>query len=72
MKDVFNFTIFLIFLLVLAGLLWAIPIPKINTIGDLFNKVLTPISIPLSLIISTKLGIKKYKRYKHTKKDKSP
>lgn len=72
MKNVSNFTKFLIFFLVLVVLLWAMPNQKIESIGDFFETVITPISYPLSLLILYRLGIISYNRFKHNKKEKSP
>ena len=72
MKKVSNFTKFLIFFLVLVVLLWVIPNQKIESIGDFINKIVTPISIPLSLIITAQSDVSRYKRFKHDKKKKSP
>lgn len=45
---------------------------KIEVIGDFFEKIITPLSIPFSVIIGTSLGIIKYKKIKGDKNDESP
>ena len=56
----------LIFLVVLVVLFWMMPNQKIEIIGDFFEKILKPISIPLSGIIGvTFFGIKKYMQPKN-------
>lgn len=51
---------------------WVMPNTKIETIGDFFEKVVTPVAVPFSILISAGLGIKKYKNMKKSKKGKSP
>tara|TARA_R110002049_G_scaffold65444_1_gene171839 strand:- start:418 stop:558 length:141 start_codon:yes stop_codon:yes gene_type:complete len=38
---------------------------KIETIGNFFEKLLNPISIPLSVMLATHFGIIKYKNFKN-------
>jgi len=58
-----NLIAVLIFLLVLVGCFWAMPDVKIETIGDFFAKIITPIAIPISLVIGGKLGLVKYREW---------
>ncbi|MFD2823635.1 hypothetical protein ACFS5M_08140 [Lacinutrix iliipiscaria] len=69
MKKVSDFQMFLIFLLILVVVFCFVPIPRIEAIGDFFKKIITPLAIPLSVIISAGLGLKKYMKIK---KGKSP
>ena len=55
----------LTFLVVLVVYLSFLSVEKIEIIGDFFEKVLNPISIPLSVIIGVSLGILKYKQVKN-------
>lgn len=59
-----NLLAVLIFLLVLVVCFWAMPDMKVDTIGDFFEKIITPVSIPLSLVIGGKLGMSKYYEWK--------
>ena len=55
-----NLIAILIFLLVLVGCFWAMPDGKIEDIGDFLEKIIKPISIPLSAFIAVRYGIIKY------------
>ena len=55
----------LTFLVVLVVLFWAMPNQKVEIIGNFFEKILKPISIPLSVIVGVSLGILKYKQVKN-------
>lgn len=55
-----NLLLILTFFVVLVVLFWIMPNPKIETIGDFFSKVVTPISIFLGI----QFGLKKTKRFK--------
>lgn len=57
----------LLFILALLGLLAFIPIHKLEAIGDLFEKIITPISYPFAAFIATRFGILKYREYKSSK-----
>jgi len=57
----------LIFVLVLVVMFWIMPSGKIEDIGDFFEKIIKPMSIPLSGIIALRLGIVKYKEIKNRK-----
>lgn len=72
MKNLSNLTTSLTFLLVLVVLLWVMPNQKVEAIANFFKTTTTPISIPLALIISTQIGIVKYRKFKQNKKGKSP
>lgn len=62
MKNTSKFILLLIFLLVLVLLFWAMPNKKIEVIGDFFGGIVEPLSIPLSIAISSIIGIKKLKK----------
>ena len=64
-----NFLSFLIWSLVLVVLLWMMPDIKVETIGDFFEKIITPIAIPLSLVIGGRLGLVRYREWRAKKKD---
>ena len=51
-----NLMLSLIFVLLFFGMLWAMPNLKIESIGDFFEKIITPIAV----IIATKSGVKKF------------
>ena len=51
-----NLMLSLIFVLLFFGMLWAMPNLKIESIGDFFEKIITPIAV----IIATKSGFKKF------------
>jgi len=72
MKNVSNFQTLLIFLLVLIILFWLMPDTKIETIGDFFGKILYPIGLPFSILLTTIFSGKKLKKYLKSKKGKSP
>lgn len=55
-----NLLMKLIFVLIILGMLWLMPEMKVNNIGDFFAKIVTPLSIPLSIFLGGKLGISKY------------
>ncbi|ASV30308.1 hypothetical protein [Maribacter cobaltidurans] len=55
-----NLLAVLIFVLVLVVCFWAMPNMKIDTIGDFFEKIIKPVSIPLSALIAVRHGIVKY------------
>ncbi len=48
---------YLIFLIIIFIMLWLMPSHKIESIGDFFEKLIVPLSIPLSLIIFRLIGI---------------
>ena len=52
----------LIFFVVLVVLFWLMPDQKVGIIGTFFEKIIKPISIPLSSIIAVRFGIIKYKQ----------
>ncbi|KAA2216562.1 hypothetical protein [Maribacter flavus] len=54
----------LIFSLALVIYLSILPIEKVETIGDFFEKIITPVAIPISLVIGGKLGLSKYYEWK--------
>ena len=56
-----NLILILTFFMVLVVLFCFVPNPKIETIGDFFSKVVTPISI----ILGIQFGLKKSKRFKN-------
>jgi uncharacterized protein YggT (Ycf19 family) len=62
----------LIFLLVVVGLFCIVPNHKVETIGDFFEKIVKPLSWPLSAIILGWLGFDKYKKLRQNKKEESP
>jgi cytochrome c biogenesis factor len=49
-----NTLLILIFPLVLVGLLAIIPIPKLEAMGDFFYKIISPIGLPIGIVITTK------------------
>lgn len=53
-----------IFILVLMGILAILPVTKTEGIGDFFEKIITPISYPLSAFILWRTGIVHYKNFK--------
>lgn len=55
-----NLLTVLIFVLVLVVLFWIMPNIKVETIGDFFEKIIEPVSIPLSALIAVRYGIMKY------------
>jgi len=55
-----NLLAVLIFLLALVVYLSILPTMKVETIGDFFEKIITPVAIPLSVAISLGLGWGKY------------
>ena len=59
----------LIFVLVILGMLWLMPDTKIENIGDFLEKIVTPLSVPLSGIILYRLGILKYREITKKKGD---
>ena len=63
-----NLLLILIFLLVLVGCFWAMPDMKVETIGDFFEKIITPVAIPLSVALSVQLGLDKYLEWKTKRK----
>ena len=71
MKQMTNFTNLLIFLLVLVVLFWIMPNEKIESIGDFFEKIIKPLSIPLSIIIGALIGKDKLLEVYQNIKDKS-
>lgn len=71
MKRTTNFTNLLIFLLVLVVLFWIMPNEKIESIGDFFEKIVQPLSIPLAIAISAFLGKDKILEVYQNIKDKS-
>ncbi|WP_340154604.1 hypothetical protein [uncultured Winogradskyella sp.] len=71
MKQTTNFTNLLIFLLALVVLFWIMPNEKIESIGDFFEKVIQPLSIPLSITIGALIGKNKILEVYHNIKDKS-
>jgi hypothetical protein len=62
-----NLLAILIFVLVLVGFFWAMPDGKTEDIGDFFEKIITPIAIPLSVLIGVRLGIVRYKEIRDKK-----
>ena len=62
-----NLLLSLLFTLALLGLLAIIPIPKIESIGDFIEKIITPVSYPFAAFIATRFGILKYTEYKSIK-----
>lgn len=50
----------LIFVLLFFGMLWLMPDMKVENIGDFFEKIVTPLAAPLSIILAAKFGIIKY------------
>lgn len=65
-----NLLVTLIFLLVLVALLWIMPNIKVEAIGDFFEKIITPVALPLSLVIAGGLGLVKYHKWRAKKKSK--
>lgn len=63
-----NLLAILIFLLVLVGCFWAMPDIKVETIGNFFEKIITPVAIPLSVALSVQLGFNKYLQRKTNRK----
>ncbi|MDC9722505.1 MAG: hypothetical protein PSN34_06990 [Urechidicola sp.] len=63
-----NTILILTFFVVLVVLLWLMPNQKVESIGDFFEKIIKPLSYPLSAIILINLGLSKYKHYNN--KDK--
>jgi len=51
----------LVFVLVFFIMLGIIPNDKLEIIGDFFAKIVTPLSIPLSIFLGGKLGFIKYR-----------
>lgn len=72
MKQVTNFTNLLIFLLVLVVLFWVMPNEKIESIGDFFEKIIKPLSIPLSITFGALIGKDKFLEIYNNIKDKYP
>lgn len=72
MKQTSDFKMFLIFFVVLVILFWVIPDQKIDTIGDFFKKIITPIAVPLSISLGAKIGIAEYKKIKKNKRKRYP
>ncbi len=60
-----NIITILTFFVVLVVLFWVMPNQKVEIIGDFFEKILKPISIPLSAIVGVSLGVLKYKQIKN-------
>jgi uncharacterized protein YggT (Ycf19 family) len=56
-----------IFVLLFFGMLWLMPDMKVENIGDFLEKIVTPLSVPLSAIILYRLGILKYREIKKKK-----
>jgi len=65
-----NFLYFLIWSVVLLVFLRFTPNDKIVLIGDFFKKIITPLAVPISLVIGAFLGIVKYKKIIKNKKNK--
>jgi hypothetical protein len=57
----------LIFVLVLVVMFWIMPSGKIEDIGDFFEKIITPVSVPLALYVAWRLGLTKYRQIKNGK-----
>ncbi|MDG5490583.1 hypothetical protein [Psychroserpens sp. SPM9] len=72
MKNVSNFKASLIFVFALVVVFCFVPITRVEVIGDFFEKILYPISFPLSMILAGFFGGKKLKKYLKSKKGKSP
>jgi uncharacterized protein YggT (Ycf19 family) len=48
---------FFVFILILVVLFWMMPSNKIETIGDFFYKIIAPLSLPLSILLISQMGI---------------
>lgn len=57
-----NLKAVLIFLVVLVVLFWLMPDTKVTTIGDFFEKVITPICIAIGGPLIVKRLVKVYKK----------
>ena len=57
-KNLITVFIFILFFFIL---LWIMPSGKVENIGDFFEKIITPIAVPLSIYLGGKLGLSKYK-----------
>jgi len=44
----------LIFLLILVVLLWIMPIQKVESIGDFFYKIISPIGLPTGVFLGAR------------------
>ncbi|EKF54951.1 hypothetical protein I215_09531 [Galbibacter marinus] len=71
MKRTTNFTNLLMFLLVLVVLFWIMPNEKVESIGGFFEKIIEPMSIPLSITIGALIGKDKFLEIYRNIKDKS-
>ncbi len=62
MKNISNFKYAGIVILIIIIILCFVPNTKVDAIGDFFEKVLTPLVYPLSLIIATLISTKYIKK----------
>lgn len=59
-----NLIVILIFILIVLGFFWKMPDTKIDTIGNLLDKIIVPICYAVSTIFGVSKGIKEVIEYK--------
>jgi hypothetical protein len=59
-----NLIVVLVFVLIVLIFFWKMPDTKIDTIGNLLDKIITPICCTLSAIFGVSGGIKEYLKHK--------
>lgn len=62
-----NLITVLVFILIMISMLWIMPDMKVETIGDFFEKIITPISIAIAAPFTVKKIAKIWKGKKRSK-----